>query len=488
MKLYIFTEGSIDIGFGHITRCIALYRQFEQRGWAPKLIIRGDKTIQSLVAKIDCIFADWLDPHVLRQYLPNKIDIAIVDSYLADTKIFSKISRSVNLIVCIDDNNRLDYPKGIVVNGNIHANLLAYKNNTGQSYLLGPTFTMLREEFSDVPKKMIRKKIQHILITFGGDDIRKMTPKILTALDAAYPEMKKITIIGAGFKHTKQLLNQQNNNTSFVINPSSSCIKELMINTDIAISGGGQTLYELACTGTPTIGIGIADNQICNIHELAKQGIIINVGMWDVENITENVIHGISSINSMEKRSMLSHLGQKYVDGKGAYRVTAEILSYYVKNNLIIRKAVPSDGKQILNLSDNPTIRKLSFQTKPITESEHSKWFKEKISDKNCLYFVAVLPDVIAGQMRLDIKDTEATISISINPQYQGYGIGTTLFKKGTETLRNKHPSVKEITALIKKENRVSQLFFEKIGFIQKRNAGKPDVLKYNYMVDNQNT
>ncbi len=38
-------------------------------------------------------------------------------------------------------------------------------------------------------------------------------------------------------------------------------MKNLMINNDLAISAGGNTLYELCACGIPTIAIIIADNQ-----------------------------------------------------------------------------------------------------------------------------------------------------------------------------------------------------------------------------------
>ena len=41
MKVFIITEGSKNIGFGHITRCISLYQAFEERGIIPEFIINN---------------------------------------------------------------------------------------------------------------------------------------------------------------------------------------------------------------------------------------------------------------------------------------------------------------------------------------------------------------------------------------------------------------------------------------------------------------
>ena len=55
-------------------------------------------------------------------------------------------------------------------------------------------------------------------------------------------------------------------------------------NVDLAISASGQTLYELACIGVPTIAIGIIDNQKNNIKNWINQGFIEYAGCWNDES------------------------------------------------------------------------------------------------------------------------------------------------------------------------------------------------------------
>ncbi|NLV76359.1 MAG: UDP-2,4-diacetamido-2,4,6-trideoxy-beta-L-altropyranose hydrolase, partial [Tissierellia bacterium] len=56
------------------------------------------------------------------------------------------------------------------------------------------------------------------------------------------------------------LENYKYNNVKFYMNVKN--MKNLMINNDLAISAGGNTLYELCACGIPTIAIIIADNQL----------------------------------------------------------------------------------------------------------------------------------------------------------------------------------------------------------------------------------
>ena len=58
---------------------------------------------------------------------------------------------------------------------------------------------------------------------------------------------------------------------------------------DLAVSAAGQTLYELAQMGVPTIAIQVADNQKDNIEGWLKAGFIHFAGEWDDAKLVENL-------------------------------------------------------------------------------------------------------------------------------------------------------------------------------------------------------
>lgn len=57
-RVIIFTEGGQDIGFGHLTRCSALYDEIDKRGIEVVLVIYG-KGIENLLGKKKYILVDW---------------------------------------------------------------------------------------------------------------------------------------------------------------------------------------------------------------------------------------------------------------------------------------------------------------------------------------------------------------------------------------------------------------------------------------------
>ncbi|AEA34591.1 UDP-2,4-diacetamido-2,4,6-trideoxy-beta-L-altropyranose hydrolase [Hippea maritima] len=324
VKVGILTEGSNSIGFGHITRCLSLYQAFKKKNIKPKFFINGDDSIIELIKDTNFEVIDWLK---MRKEVFDKLkdfDIVIIDSYLADKEFYDELSKLVKLPVYMDDNKRIDYPKGVVINGNIHAKELNYPKKDGVIYLLGTEYTPLRKEFWDVPEKTIREKVQSVMITFGGEDAKNMTPKILRLLSENYPELKKNVVIGKGFRNIEDIKAVADKNTNLIYYPDAEGMKQIMFDADIAISAGGQTLYELARVGVPTIAIAIADNQLGNVRTFEKLKIIKFVVWW--EHIDKINIDGFQE---QELRKKISKKMQELIDGNGSRRIIKNLIKSY---------------------------------------------------------------------------------------------------------------------------------------------------------------
>ncbi|MBA7512704.1 hypothetical protein ES705_04712 [subsurface metagenome] len=283
MKVIIITESGKNIGYGHVNRCYAIAQAFNGKGITPDFITNiDDKKIFTLVKYI-------------------RHDIAIIDSYLKNLSFYRTLAGLVKLIVYLDDNNRLRYPKGIVINGNIYAKNIDYPENIQITYLLGTKYTPLRKVFWEMPKKEINKTIKNVLVTFGGSDSKGMTSEITDFLKINYPILKIIAITG------KSITDEE--------------MKSVMLKSDIAISGGGQTLNELARVGVPTIVMYITKNQLQNIEMWKKVGF--------VEEFKDDVIE---RLKGQIIRKEMSAIGRNMIDGQGAKKIVNEVLELNEKN------------------------------------------------------------------------------------------------------------------------------------------------------------
>ena len=463
----MLTEGGRDIGLGHLTRCISLSQSFEKRGIIPEFIVNSDALPEDLAQGIKYQVFNWLKEQKRLFELIRASDICIIDSYLADLELYKKISGIAKSPVYIDDNKRLDYPAGFVVNGNIYAKELKYPRREDIVYSLGSQYIPLRKEFRDAAKKQIRNNIKSVMVTFGSNDRTNMTPKVLKVLKDKYAGLTKNIIIGRGFQNIKEIEELKDKKTNLIYSPGAKKMKKVMEESDLAVSAGGQTLYELARIGVPAIGVCVAENQRMNLEAWHKTGFLEYIGRHNDKDLMEKLKNSMKRLEDADVRKNKSGIGRKSIDGKGSFRTVDTLLCDYFKNNFSLRMAKADDALAIFNLSNDGIVRNNSFNSEKIEWGSHLKWFKEKLDDKNCVFFVFNSSNRFNGQIRFDIDPNkkEALASISLIKTMRGLGLSSFILNKSIDKLLRIHKDVKSIKAYIKKENTPSIKAFKNAGF-----------------------
>jgi len=325
MKALVLTEGSSRIGFGHITRTLSLTQALKSFGFKVHFIVYGDETVEKVLNREDFSYEirNWFGK------LPNveTYDVVIVDSYKAPLGIYKEISERVEVKLYIDDFWRLDYPPGFVLN--FTPNFNRSELPQGVIPLFGIEYHLLRKSFWEVPEKPIKPEVERILITFGGDDLKNLTPSAIRCAFDAFPEAEVVAVIGGGFKNTAEIYKLgtiYGKRLKLVKNASAEEMKKLMLTSDIAICAGGQTLFELARVGTPPVVVKVADNQRRNIKGFAELGFIQFAGTWNEANLQQRIKEGLKILEPHAERLKRFKIGRRLVDGKGALRV-AKILT-----------------------------------------------------------------------------------------------------------------------------------------------------------------
>jgi spore coat polysaccharide biosynthesis predicted glycosyltransferase SpsG len=321
MKTVIITEGSSTIGFGHITRCLSIYEVFEEHGDEAVCVVNGDAAVSCLVDGRRAYVFDWMkEEKRLFGYLEGS-DIVIVDSYMAGREFYEAVSGRCPCPVYIDDMKRIDYPEGVVLNGSVSSEKLGYPELKGSVYLLGAQYAFIRKEFRDAPAKKITPEAGSALVTFGGDDIRQMTVPVVKMLLGHFPRYTVDVIVGRGFKDIAAIERLSGDRVRPTFYPDAARMKRSMAEADIAVSGGGQTLYELARMGVPTVGIGVADNQKVNLQGWEEEGFVSFAGWYDDPDVIAKTALAIEETVPYDVRLKRSEAGRRIMDGKSMERL-----------------------------------------------------------------------------------------------------------------------------------------------------------------------
>ncbi|GAH67448.1 unnamed protein product, partial [marine sediment metagenome] len=219
--------------------------------------------------------------------------------------------------------------------------------------------------------------------------------------------------------------------------------------------------------GVPTIGVCVAKNQLENVKEWGKTGFLENIGWYNKDNIIARVDRLLKHLENIKLRKTKSKIGKNFVDGKGSLRIVKTLLSKLFRNKLVLRKASYEDALEIFNLSNDDLVRYNSYTPEKIEWEHHLKWLKDKVEDKNCIFFIIVDNlNKFLGQVRFDInpENKEAIINISLQKNIRGLGLSSFIIDKSVNKLL-KIKSIKLIKAYIKDENIPSIKSFEKANF-----------------------
>jgi spore coat polysaccharide biosynthesis predicted glycosyltransferase SpsG len=282
-----------------------LSQALEKRGAMAELIVDGDRSVLPLLSGRPYRMIRWHDDEDLLLKTVRGSDITVVDSYLASLSLCGKIARSTPMPVFFDDNKRITYPSGVVINGAIGAEKMGYLKKSGTSHLLGVQYIPLRKEFWDVGNIKIKRSVKNVLITLGGSGQKNFVSRIKMFLKNRFPQYRYLVAAG-GIR--------------------AAGIKKLMLRSDIAISAGGQTLYELARVGIPTICIGIVENQQYNIKGWRRAGFIEYAGGIGDSGLFDKLYASFTAFSSHKERAKRSIAGSRLVDGKGACRIVDSLL------------------------------------------------------------------------------------------------------------------------------------------------------------------
>lgn len=296
---------------------------------------------------------------------------------------------------------------------------------------------------------------------YGGNDLRNLTPKILELLNKNFPNVNKKVIISNSFNNVSEIEALKNEHVDLIYSPNSKKMLNSMLDVDLAISASGQTLYELACVGVPTISIGVIDNQKDNIKNWQNIGFIEYAGCWNNEKLLDNLLEKIDFLKNKEIRCAKRLIGIQNIDGNGSKRIVKEILKeYYIKNS-IFREIKQEDCLKIFEIANDDDVRQSSFSSDKIDLEDHKKWFKNILKEDIIKFLVLEYAEDIIGQLRFDFDETYPVISISLNKNYRGLGLSKYILNEGINYIGE----FEKIVAYIKKDNIRSISFFKSMGF-----------------------
>lgn len=465
MKIKILTEGGKRIGYGHISRCIALYDEIKNRKNEVELIIQGDLEDIVLLKGKDFRIENWISIGYLNRTL-TKEDYVIVDSYKAQNEHYEKISSKSKKALYIDDIGRLQYPKGIIVNPALDEGFIDYSYATNESVLTGPKYVILRSSFSGIERSNIQNTVSKVLVVMGGTDVRDITTSIIETICKQNPDIIFDVVINAAQYERISSVNKLHN-INYYTNLSDEEMSQIMLSSDLAISAAGQTIYELIATQTPFIAIQVAENQQNNVVSLIEHIPSQIVLRYDEDFFIDKLKENFLELIMYDYRKRITQEMKDIIDGYGRMRIVDALLSVMIKRDEIyLRNANEEDLEDVFELSNKDYVRQCSINKNKILWDDHVKWFNNVLKDKNIVFYIVTDENnSFLGQIRYKLEKDNATVSISLSDKLRGKGLSKMILNQSIKELFKEKSNIDKILAYVSESNIASMKIFKGLKF-----------------------
>ncbi|MBF8748651.1 UDP-2,4-diacetamido-2,4,6-trideoxy-beta-L-altropyranose hydrolase [Pseudomonas monteilii] len=305
MKITFRTDASIDIGTGHVMRCLTLANALRELGHQCVFISRehsgnlcsliegeGFKVHRLPLEKkspdTNLLHSSWLggsQTHdaelcqcIIAEFSPDWI---VVDHYALDFNWEIAVSREGCRLLVIDDLADRKHKCDILLDQNLGKTTRHYELLVphGCITLTGPTNALLRPEFSSFRTDSLTRRrqgtLREVMITLGGVDAENFTDKILEALArCALPDDIKFTVVlGVMAPHFESLTERVGSYPWPVsVLRGIKNMAQRMMAADLIIGAGGGTSWERCCLGVPSLLVVLADNQKFAVSSLCESG------------------------------------------------------------------------------------------------------------------------------------------------------------------------------------------------------------------------
>ncbi len=332
-KIYIRADGSKKIGMGHLNRAAILAKHFKINfGIETILITKFDdsaslfmenKGIESILIDTNSSIKDEIKQiQALSQTLDSPeliiMDVLEYDIYPDYTNALR--SFRCPLVAITDDSRKRVISADLVINGN-PCQSLDYYEEFGGKYLIGPKYFIMDSEYASYSFTPPSFSMNKILICVGGSDHNNILFKIIDAVE----KIKKYELIVVSSKSTgydfelKRYIKSISCKTNLLIDTPS--LKNLWGDCNIAVTAGGNTLFERIASRVPGCTICQLDRQNEIATKFEEMGVNVNIGLstklnrQKLENKLFEFVH-----NSENHLKQTINCG-KVVDGNGLQRV-----------------------------------------------------------------------------------------------------------------------------------------------------------------------
>jgi UDP-2,4-diacetamido-2,4,6-trideoxy-beta-L-altropyranose hydrolase len=483
-RVLVRLDASRAIGSGHLVRCLALADHLHLLGAKVCFLVGGEREIH------DAILGD--SPHeylrvesAVSQYVESatgtadeledarrskqavqgrEFDWIVVDHYALGAAWESQAREMAPRILAIDDLADRRHDCDAILDQSIGAIPKAYASSVGSRLLLGTRYALLRPVFLELSRSQGASvdSIRHILACVGGADPLNVLPRIIEAWRTLPANRPTLTVaVGRHSANLDALRSLCGTCADLRLAISAPDLPQVMRDADLLITGGGTVNWERCCIGRAAIMIKLAGNQTQNIRELvrARTGVALPGDSDFHPDQLRRVL-----VELLDHPRLVRRMGvraNRLVDGMGGRRAAAFMLA----PDTAVRPVGPEDCERAWLWRNDPGTRRYSNDSSPIALDTHRAWWSRVLVAPDRQLLMGHIGGCDFGVVRLDAVAPQALVSIYLDPDMVGLGLGAHLLRSAHAWARSHWPRITRLVAEIHPDNLASVATFRAVGY-----------------------
>lgn len=500
VHIWFRADASLEIGTGHVMRCLTLAGELRERGVRVGFLCREHPghlgaaitergfELRSLPAPTewrpdagDLAHASWLGvpwqqdaeetAAALREAgtaRGTEADWLVVDHYALDARWERKLRPLARKLLAIDDLADRPHECDLLLDQNLYGDQETRYDGLvpeGCRRLLGPRYALLRPEFRAARAHLRPRdgRVRRIHIFFGGSDPSNQTAKALDAVRLlGRPEIAVDVMVGMVNPHRAQLERMAAGVPNARVHVGVRDWAHFLAEAELAIGAGGTSTWERCCLGLPTLVWPVAANQLALVEAAAGAGAILCPAADAVATPAALAAQLAALLGNPILLRTVAARARALCDGAGAPRVVRALLPPRVT----LRRATEADMRRVFEWRNHPDVRRESKDSRPLDWPTHQAWFRAALKDSACVLLIAESECAPVGVLRYDLRGDEAEVSIYAVPGRAGQGYGAEMLREGERRLLGQGLSIGRFRAVVLAGNEPSHALFRGAGYL----------------------
>lgn len=341
-RIALLAEAGPAIGTGHVVETLNLAGACNRIGLEPLVVVNTD-TPEPLIARITsekCVVSDF-SPGVLlgvgAELARRDVCLAVTNFRFLSNNQVAALADAGLRTVCVDQWGGKHLDCNAVINASLVDARHQYTSGHPDFELYaGPEYMILSPHYarSHEQSRGFNGPIRSITVSMGGVDRTEATLRIAHALlGSGRRDLDTHIVAGAGASWTYGLerLMEKNGLDRWTIHRNMNDLASLFAASDVAFTAGGNTLYELACVGTPALVLYEDEHEQEQGLAFEAEGFGTYVGAG-IAVESKQIAVALDRLDRPSVRRAQSDAGRRLVDGLGTNRI-CEILARCLSAN-----------------------------------------------------------------------------------------------------------------------------------------------------------